>query len=151
MDGFQLIKDLLTPTIIGAVAIALYRIRVHHKVLFGANGELNFVTHKEKDEIIEQEWKKQDGMNKNLFESVNKAKQEKCPVHEATMEILRKVNTTQEHNIGRLNTLDEAIKESRISRDKIHETLAAINTSLATLVANYAHLSSDIKDLKEAR
>jgi len=152
MSDLQFFISLATAcTFIGSLAVALYRVRVHHKVLFGEGGELNFITRQEKDEIIRAEWVKQDEKNKQIISAIEATKHEFCPVHMGSMEILQKVNMTQSTNIIRLNGLEEAIKESHTSREKIQDKLDVLTSQLATLIANTVHMASDIKDLKEVR
>lgn len=109
------------------LVIALYQVRVHHKVIFRERGELNFVS-VEKYELDQHKT---------------------CPVHEASIALIHEVKNIQQGNIQRMNSFEEATKDAVKSRDKIQETMAAINTQLATLIANSVHMSTDIKDLKE--
>jgi hypothetical protein len=114
-------------TLIGSLAIALYRVRIHHKIIFDDKGELNFVTvQKQKDTAHDF-----------------------CPVHNQSMEILTKVNLTQANNITRLNGLEETIKEASRSREKVSELLNSLNVNMATLIANMSNMASDIQELKK--
>ena len=118
-------------TLIGSLAVALYRVRVHHKVLFDEGGELKFITVQQKKEIMTEA-----------------TKHDFCPVHTASMEILTKVNLTQTNNITRLNGLEETIKDSNRSREKIFEALNMLNVNVATLIANTQNMANDIQELK---
>jgi len=110
--------------------IALYQVRVHHKVLFRERGELNFITLED-------------------MRKVEASKHEFCPVHTKSMSILTKVELTQANNIAKLSSLEESLKESAKSREEIHKTLNSINVNMATLIANMSNMANNIQELKK--
>ena len=107
--------------------IALYQVRVHHKVIFRERGELNFVS----------------------IEKYELDQHKTCPVHEASISLIHEVKNIQQGNINRMNSFEESMKEAVKSREKNQEVMSVISTQLATLIANSVHMSSDIRELKE--
>jgi len=128
MSELQFIISLVTIcTFIGSLAIALYRVRVHHKVLFDEKGELNFVTPKQLENV----------------------RHETCPVHQASMDMLKEVGLIQKGNIQRMNNFEETTKEAHKSRENIQEILHSLNIQIATILANTNNMASDIQELKK--
>lgn len=136
-------------SLVGTLAVVFYRVRVHHKVLFREHGELNFVTHEQKDEIIKQEWNKQEEKNKVMITALEKSRHEACPLHTASMDLIKEVKTTQQGNIQRMNNFEEAMKKAAEWREKNQETLGEIREKLSTLLERTSNMTESINDLKE--
>ena len=109
------------------IIIALYQVRVLHKVTFKEHGELNFVT----------------------TEQCSAKNCNECTSHPTTTQLLHDVKNIQQGNIQRMNNFEEAMKEGIKARENHREMLSTIATQLATLIANSVHMASDIKELKE--
>jgi hypothetical protein len=113
--------------IIGALSVNYYKVKVHHRVLFGDKGELNFATPQQ----------------------LEKFRHDTCPVHIESMDLIKSVKNIQVGNIQRMDSFEEAMREAVKAREKHQEMLGAVSTQLATLIANSVHMASDIKELKE--
>jgi len=144
LESLQKIWWLLV--LFGGFAIFGYRVRVHEKALFGPDGELNFVTKKENYVHLANQLKK----DEEIKVCIDSVKHETCPVHESSIDLIKEIKSIQQGNIQRMNNFEEVVKEGKQSREKIQEALGVINSSLATVVANLHHVTSEIKDIKSA-
>ena len=134
---------------ISFLVLMAYRVRIHHKVLFGPGGQLNFVTVAEKNRIIIEERESQGKENKRMGERITEARHEECPVHKISMEIVAGTKTQQGLNVQKLTILEEFVKESRIQREEMNKKLSTICLNINTLLINQEYFKTDLQELKK--
>jgi hypothetical protein len=130
------------------LSVMAYQVRVHHKVLFGPGGELNFVTTAEKNKIVREERSNQEKENKRMGERISDACNEECAVHKMSMEIVAETKNQQNLNVQKLILLEEALKESRLSREETNKKLSKICLDINTSLINQEYFKTDLDYLK---
>ena len=123
--------------IIGALSVNYYKVKVHHKVLFGDHGELNLITQEKQMEI-----------DKAIEQKLESAKDAECPFHCATIQTQNKIASQQNLNIQKIETLDSMVKDGQRIREEMNKKLTTICLNVNTLLTNQQHIANDVKELK---
>jgi len=134
---------------ISFLVLMAYRVRIHHKVLFGPGGQLNFVTVAEKNQVVKEERETQGKENKRMEEKLAVARQEECPLHGGCEETTAKIKLQQGLNMQKIILLEADLKEGKEIRDDMSKKLSTICLNVNTLLTNQDHFKDSLKELKQ--
>ena len=123
--------------IIGALSVNYYKVKVHHKVLFGDHGEINFITQEKQKEI-----------DKEIEEKLSSAQHSECPFHGAISSTQTEMKSQQKLNVQKLESLEGMVKDGQRIREEMNKKLTTICLNVNTLLANQKHIAEDVRLLK---